>query len=91
MATVADELRKAILDGWDPDDINERCLESQRHRRFVQRATGGEPFWAYMAREGDDRRFIRKRRRHPDQGQGALPLRRTRAVRALIRRGGPAI
>ena len=73
MAAVAGELRRAVLDGWDPDHVNERCLESQRHRRFVQRATGGEPFWAYVAREGDDRRFIRNAGGIPTKARARFP------------------
>jgi choline-sulfatase len=73
MANVAGELRQTILDGWDPDEINERCLESQRRRRFVQRATGGEPFWAYVAREGDDRRFIRNAGGIPTKAKARFP------------------
>jgi choline-sulfatase len=73
MAEIAGELRRVVLDGWEPDDINDRCLESQRHRRFVQQATGGEPFWAYVAREGDDRRFIRNAGGVPTKAKARFP------------------
>lgn len=59
MADTARTLLEAVLDGWDPDDINRRCLESQHRRLFVQRVTGGEPNWAYKVRPDDDTWFIR--------------------------------
>ena len=74
-----------MLDGWDPEDVNQRCLESQRRRRFVQRATGGEPYWAYKVRPDDDTRFVRNAGCGADQGQGAVPVRRAGSVRAVSR------
>ena len=72
-AQTAQELRAALLDGWDPDAIGERCLESQRRRRFVQRATGGEPYWAYKVREDDDRRFVRNAGAAPTKARARFP------------------
>ena len=72
-AQIAQELRAALLDGWDPDAISERCLESQRRRRFVQRATGGEPYWAYKVREDDDRRFVRNAGAAPTKARARFP------------------
>jgi choline-sulfatase len=57
-ATVA-SLRRELLAGWDPDAINRRVLQSQRERRLIQRATGGEPNWAFKLRPDDDRRYVR--------------------------------
>ena len=73
MAQVAQALHAAVLDGWDPEDINARCLESQRRRRFVQRATGGEPYWAYKVREEDDRRFVRNAGAAPTKAKARFP------------------
>ena len=52
-------LREALLKVWDPNEINERILQSQRNRRFIQDTTGGEPNWAFKLREDDDRRYVR--------------------------------
>ena len=52
-------LREALLKDWDPNEINERILQSQRNRRFIQDTTGGEPNWAFKLREDDDRRYVR--------------------------------
>ncbi|MEZ5727169.1 MAG: choline-sulfatase [Burkholderiaceae bacterium] len=58
-ADVEEELRALLLDGWDPDRINEQCLQSQRERLFIQEATGGQPNWAFRYRPDDGERFVR--------------------------------
>ena len=73
MAEVAREMHAAVLDGWDPEDVNERCLESQRRRHFIQRATGGEPYWAYKVRDGDDSRFVRNAGAAPTKALARFP------------------
>ena len=73
MAQIAQEMHAAVLGGWDPEDINARCLESQRRRRFVQRATGGEPYWAYKVRAEDDRRFVRNAGAAPTKAKARFP------------------
>jgi len=57
-ATVA-SLKTQLLEGWDPEDIHKRVLQSQRERRVIQNATGGEPNWAFKLRPDDDRRYVR--------------------------------
>ncbi|MFY0611574.1 MAG: choline-sulfatase [Hyphomicrobiaceae bacterium] len=73
MAEVAAELRTAVLDGWDPDEINRLCLESQRRRRFIYRANGGEPYWAYTAQEDGDQKYIRNAGAAPTKAKARLP------------------
>ena len=73
-ASVENELGEAILEGWDPDDINARCLESQRRRIFVQKATGGQPNWAFKARPDDDQRFVRNAGAAPTKARARFPF-----------------
>ncbi|RME97368.1 MAG: choline-sulfatase [Alphaproteobacteria bacterium] len=54
-----DELKAILLTGWNPAVINEKTLQSQRNRRFIQDTTGGEPTWAFKLRPDDDRRYVR--------------------------------
>ena len=61
-AAVAEQehrLAAEVLDGWDPEVIYERCIQSQKERLFIQKATDGEPTWAHVSRIGDDQRFVR--------------------------------
>jgi len=59
VASVEAELAAMIVDGWDADDINERCIQSQKERLFIQAATDGNPTWSFIARPGDGERFVR--------------------------------
>ena len=56
---VAEKLRRTALTGWDPNLIHAEILDSQRERRFIQNATGGQPGWAFKVRDDDDRRYVR--------------------------------
>ena len=58
-ADVEARLLKDLLSGWDPDDIMARCIQSQKHRLFIQESTGGEPNWAFRFRHDDGERYIR--------------------------------
>lgn len=52
-------LRTELMANWDPEDINARCIQSQKERLFIQKATDGNPTWSYVARDGDDKRYVR--------------------------------
>ena len=41
--------------------------------RRCSRATGGEPYWAYKVREGDDRRFVRNAGAAPTKAKARFP------------------
>ena len=53
------ELHTILMDGWDPVDVNGRTCASQAERYFLNQATAGELYWAYVARPGDGERFVR--------------------------------
>ena len=59
VAAVESELAHDLLVDWDPDAINEKCIQSQKERLFIQEATGGEPTWAFHSRQGDEQRYVR--------------------------------
>ena len=56
---VENALAAAILDGWDPEEIAARCIQSQKERMLIQKVTDGDPTWAYLYRGGDAGRYIR--------------------------------
>jgi choline-sulfatase len=61
-AAVVGGLRELALNNWDPVEVNERVLASQRRRRMIShiaQQSGSYPNWAYVARPGDERRFVR--------------------------------
>lgn len=52
-------LHTELMTGWDPDVIHARCIQSQKERMFIHRATDGAPTWAHVSRIGDDARYVR--------------------------------
>ena len=58
-AKIEKSLKAELLKDWNPDQINDACIQSQKERTFIQNATDGQPNWAYCARQGDSERFIR--------------------------------
>ncbi len=59
VADIEASLRNELMDGWDPHDIKARCIQSQKERLFIQKATDGNPTWSYIARSGDDAKYVR--------------------------------
>lgn len=61
-AKIEQSLRDELLRNWNPAEVNERVLASQRRRILISQITqqsGKFSNWAYVARSGDDRRFVR--------------------------------
>ena len=58
-ADVRAALEAELKAGWDADDLDARIRESQRTRRLIAEAMKGGTGWDYMARDDDDRRFVR--------------------------------
>ncbi len=58
-AQLAQDLKSEALKGWDPEGITGDIMDSQKKRLFVKAAMAGSPTWAYVARPGDDQRFVR--------------------------------
>lgn len=53
-------LKATLLDGWDPDDINRRIRTSQAERLFLKNTPGVPPDWNFIARAGDEARYVRR-------------------------------
>jgi choline-sulfatase len=62
VADVERRLHARALQGWDPEAIHARILESQKRRLFLAQSTAlspGYPNWAYQPFVDESRRFIR--------------------------------
>ena len=59
-AAIRAELRAVALDGWNPAEIREKILASQKRRLFIAKQTDNDPVWAYKVFENDDQRYVRK-------------------------------
>lgn len=57
---VEQNLRAALLSGWDPNAIHSRVLESQAARRAILEATKCDTDnWSFAYRKDDQQRFVR--------------------------------
>ena len=61
-ALIEKRLVDRLMKSWNPEELTERVMRSQRRRRFVHHAlkTSHGPNWAFVARPGDERRFVRE-------------------------------
>lgn len=61
VAQAEARLRALVLQGWDPEDVNARVLESQAARRLIWSVVRRDPRdnWACEVRRGDKQRFVR--------------------------------
>ena len=72
-AGTAAELGAILSNGWDREEVRTRILESQRRRIFIHRATGGDPSYVPLARDGDERRYVRNAGAADAKARARLP------------------
>lgn len=53
------ELKRICMQNWNPDELCDRIILSQRQRRLIASTPGEHPSWDYVARLGDEARFVR--------------------------------
>jgi choline-sulfatase len=57
---IVDLLRKKLFAGWDPAEVKQRVLASQRRRLFMKDLPSErKPSWDYQAMVDDSKRFVR--------------------------------
>ncbi|MGB5836960.1 MAG: choline-sulfatase, partial [Albidovulum sp.] len=52
-------LKTMLLDGWDPVEIDQKIRTSQAERLFLKSTPGDPGNWDYVARKGDETRYVR--------------------------------
>ncbi|MDG1531497.1 MAG: choline-sulfatase [Paracoccaceae bacterium] len=52
-------LKSILMDGWDPDRINQQIRTSQAERLFLKTTPGDPEAWDFIARKGDEARYVR--------------------------------
>lgn len=58
-ADVLADLSAHALTDWDPDALTARVLKSQQQRKVIKSTPGAPPQWDFIARKGDEARFVR--------------------------------
>ena len=59
-AATLEQLKSILMDGWDPEEINRKILQSQAERLFLKTAPGMPADWNFVARTGDGERYVRR-------------------------------
>jgi choline-sulfatase len=53
-------LLEELLQGWNPEEVNDAVLQSQRRRLFIKSASpGGGNDWSFQSTADDKKRFVR--------------------------------
>jgi choline-sulfatase len=66
-------LRDISSQGWDPTLLDSAVRESQKQRNFIKTAPGPADRWDYVARIGDEARFVRADGVDETKGRLRLP------------------
>lgn len=53
-------LKSILMDSWDPVEIDRKIRVSQAERLFLKSAPGASGDWDYVARKGDEARYVRR-------------------------------
>ncbi len=53
-------LKAILLEGWDPDAIDQQIRTSQAERLFLKTTPGVPEDWDFVARKGDEARYVRR-------------------------------
>ena len=71
---VEASLLAELMHNYDPEAVNDACIQSQKERRFITETTDGSPSWAYVARAGDDARYVRNASATAAKGAARYPF-----------------
>jgi len=53
-------LKSILTDGWDPQEIDQKIRTSQAERLFLKTTPGDPASWDFVARRGDEARYVRR-------------------------------
>ena len=71
---VEASLLAELMHNYDPEAVNDACIQSQKERRFITATPDGSPSWAYVARAGDDVRYVRNASATAAKGAARYPF-----------------
>lgn len=57
---IIEELHTIAYADWNPKELTQQVLLSQKQRNFIANIPGDSPSWDHVSRIGDDARFVRK-------------------------------
>jgi len=74
LADILAELHAIAMDNWDPEALTQKVLESQRRRKLISKVPGETAQWDYIARKGDESRYVRGEGVDNTKGRLRLPF-----------------
>ena len=72
-ADVRRRLERRLKENYDPEDVDRRVRACQRRRFLIAEATGRSPMWNYVARPGDEGRYVRNAKVDETKGRSRFP------------------
>jgi choline-sulfatase len=54
------DLKAILMDGWNPEEIEKKIKVSQAERLLLKTTPGTPPDWNFVARTGDEARYVRR-------------------------------
>ena len=70
---VRDRLERRLKRDYDPDEVDRRVRSSQRRRFMIAKAGQGRAMWDYVARPGDETRYVRNARVDATKARSRFP------------------
>lgn len=70
---VLAELQAIAFADWDPESLSGQVLRSQQQRKVIKTTPGTAPQWDFVARTGDEARFVRAQGVDATKGRLRLP------------------
>ncbi len=71
---IRNQLESKLMENYDPDDLDKRVRESQRRRFLIADATKRRAMWDYVARPGDESRYVRNAQADDTKGRQRFPF-----------------
>lgn len=73
VSDVRERLESRLKQDYDPDEVDILVRESQRRRFVIANATKQRPMWDYIARPGDEARYVRNAKADDTKGRQRFP------------------
>lgn len=73
-ADIRTRLESLLLENYDPVTLDLRVRESQRRRFLIAEANKRRPMWDYVARPGDESRYVRNAQADRVKGRQRFPF-----------------
>ena len=71
--SILEDLLSICFNDWDPEEINNDIIRSQKRRLMIKSVPGDPPNWDFVAQAGDDKRYVRREGVDATKGKLRIP------------------